>query len=106
MLKKLTPAAYEEYVKNGKKTCVVLVSRETCHVCETVHPKLEALSEEYSDLTFYEANVNQLQNLLLENRLKGVPQTLFFKKGKVEDVISGDASEDDFADKIEELLDD
>ena len=106
MLKKLSPAAFDEYVKKAKKPCLVMVSRDTCHVCETVHPKLEALSEEYPDFPFYEVNVNQMQNLLLENRLKGVPQTLFYKGGKVESIITGDASEDDFADKIDELLED
>ena len=106
MLKKLNPVAFDEYVKKGKKPCLVLVSRDTCAVCERVHPKLEALSEEYEDFPFYEVNVNQMQNLLLENRLKGVPQTLFYKGGKVAAVITGDASEDDFADKIEEMQED
>lgn len=105
MLKKLNPVAFDEYVKKSKKPCLVMVSRKTCTVCEKVHPKLETLSEDYPDFPFYEVDVNQMQNILLENRLKGVPQTLFYDGGKVVSVITGDASEDDFADKIEELLD-
>ena len=42
--------------------------------------------------------------LLPKYRLKGIPQTLFFNNGEVKAVITGDASEDDFADKIEETM--
>ncbi|MBO4364998.1 MAG: thioredoxin family protein [Eggerthellaceae bacterium] len=103
MIKKLKPAAFNEIVEEQGKTCLVLVTRKDCSVCKKVHPKLEGLSEDYPDFAFYEVDVNEQPGVLTKNHLKGVPQTIFYANGNVKAVITGDAPEDDFADKIEEM---
>ena len=103
-MKKLGPEAFEELVEDGGQKCLVLVSRKTCHVCQEVHPKIEALEADYPNYTFYEIDVEQQPTILPKYHLKGVPQTMFFAGGNVKAVISGDAPEDDFAEKIEEFM--
>lgn len=103
MIKKLKAAAFNEIVEEQGKTCLVLVTRKDCTVCKRVHPKLEELSEDYPDFPFYEVDVNEQPGVLTKNHLKGVPQTIFYSGGNVKAVITGDAPEDDFADKIEEM---
>lgn len=104
MLKRLRPAAFSEIVEEQGQSCLVLVTRKDCTVCKKVHPKIEALAEEYSDKPFYEVDVNEQPGVLTKNHLKGVPQTLFYVNGAVKAVITGDAMEDEIADKVEELL--
>lgn len=102
-MKKLNAVAFNEIVEEDGQRCLVLFSRKDCAVCKSVHPKLEGLESDYPDYPFYEIDVEEQPRLLPKYRLKGIPQTLFFDNGEVKAVITGDASEDDFADKIEEM---
>ena len=99
----LNDVAFEEFVEDEGERCVVLFSRESCTVCQSVHGKLEALAGDYPDIAFYEVDVEKQPRLMMKHHLKGVPQTLFFAGGELRGRITGDASEDDFADHIESL---
>lgn len=102
-MEKLNGVAFEEIVEDDGDTCLVLFSRKTCTVCQSVHAKLDNLEADYPDFPFYTIDVEEETSLLPKFRLKGVPQTLFFANGEVKGRITGDASEDDFADQIEAL---
>lgn len=99
----LNAAAFEEIVEDGGDRCLVLFSRESCTVCQSVHSKLETLEGEYPDVPFYGVDVEKQPRLMAKFHLKGVPQTLFFTGGELRSRITGDASEDDFAERIESL---
>lgn len=99
----LNAVGFEEIVEDDGEHCLVLFSRTSCTVCQSVHAKLETLKDDYPSVSFYEVDVEQQPSLMAKQHLKGVPQTLFFANGKVQARITGDASEDDFADRIEGL---
>ncbi|OUO90665.1 hypothetical protein B5F40_05585 [Gordonibacter sp. An230] len=99
----LNAAAFEEIVEDDGEHCLVLFSRKSCTVCKSVHAKLEALKEDYPSVPFFEVDVEEQPGLMAKQHLKGVPQTLFFADGEAQSRITGDASEDDFADRIEAL---
>ncbi len=99
----LNTAAFEEIVENDGEKCLVMFSRKSCTVCQSVHAKLEALKDDYPSVPFYEVDVEEQPRLMAKQHLKGVPQTLFFADGEARSRITGDASEDDFADRIEGL---
>ncbi len=100
---KLGTAAFEEYVEDGGQRCLVLFTRASCPVCQSVRAKLEALRGDYPDLPFYEVDAERQPQLMARFRLKGVPQTLLFADGEPRDRITGDAGEDELADRIEAL---
>ncbi len=102
-MEKLNATAFEEIVEDDGETCLVLFSRKTCTVCQSLHVKLDSLEADYPDFPFYQIDVEETPNLMGKFHLKGVPQTLFFKDGEVEKRITGDCSEDDLADQIEAL---
>lgn len=103
-MKKLNAAAFSEIVEEEGDPCLVLMSRTSCHVCKAVHPKLESLEKDYPSFPFYEVDVEEQPGLLPKYHLKGVPQTLFFDDGEMKYVITGDAPEDEFAEKIEDMM--
>lgn len=99
----LTTVAFEELVEEEGQHCLVLFTRTSCPVCQSVHATLEALKDEFLAAPFYEVDVEQQPSLLRKYHLKGVPQTLFFADGSVRAHITGAASEDDFAQCLIEL---
>ena len=105
MLQKIDYQGYKENIENGKQSCVLFITREeNCSVCKKVQPKLENLSEEYEDFPFYMMDVYDAQAVLMDFRLKSLPQVIFFDDGEFHLNIPGDATEDDFALKVEYLM--
>lgn len=102
-MEKLNPVAFEEIVENEGEHCLVMFSRKTCHVCQSVHGKLDNLEADYPDVPFYSIDVEENPNLQAKFHLKGVPQTLFFAEGEVKARLTGDHSEDEFADELDKL---
>ncbi len=92
-------------VINKNEPCVVVLSRENCHVCQEVLPKIEDISEKFAGkLSFYYTDVEEDKSLLKQFSLKGVPQILFFKDGGFFGKLSGNVEEEDIEEKIEEII--
>ena len=105
MLQQIDYKGYVDHIKDAKQSCVLFITREdNCSVCKKVQPKLENLSEEYEDLPFYMMDVYDAQVVLMESHLKSLPQVIFFEDGDFHLNIPGDATEDEFALKVEYLL--
>lgn len=100
----LNRVAFREIVEDDGEPCLVIFSRKSCHVCQAVHGKLDNLEGEYSDVPFYEVDVETDPELQNKFSLKGVPHVLFFKDGEVLARLTGNHDEDEYAEKIEELL--
>lgn len=100
----LNRVAFQEIVEGDGEPCLVIFSRKSCHVCQAVHGKLDNLEKEYTDVPFYEVDVEAEPELQNKFSLKGVPHVLFFRDGEVLDRLTGNHDEDEYADKIEALL--
>lgn len=103
-MKELNYAAYQEYFLDEEQTGLILFSRQSCHVCQKVHPIIEELQEEFKQVDFYHVDVDIEENLMSKCKVKGVPQLLYIKDGEEVYRLAGEHSYDDYAEGIEEYL--
>lgn len=104
-MQKLDTALFEEIVYDDGEACLVEFSRKSCHVCQSVKPKLEELEEDYEGkFGFYIVDVEEQPGLFSRFSLKGVPQVLFFNDGEYVGKMSGEKEIEDYEEKIEEIL--
>lgn len=104
-LTRIDAEAVDEVINNKNEPCLIVFSRENCHVCQEVVPRVEELAEKFvSKLLFYYIDVEDNKDILKKYALKGVPQILFFKGGEFCGRIAGNVEEEDIEEKITELL--
>ena len=102
-MKDLRKNSFEEIVDEEGENCLVIFSRKSCPVCQSVTGKLQELEEEFNDIPFYHIDSEAETGLMTRFRLKGVPQVLFFQDGAEKKRIAGDNDIDDYADALESL---
>ncbi|WP_434512519.1 thioredoxin family protein [Desulfitobacterium sp. AusDCA] len=104
-LKRLVANSFEEIVYDSGEPCLVIFSRKTCHVCQSVVPVLEELQPQFEGkFGFYYVDVEEQKFLFQRFSLKGVPQILFFKDGEYQGKIVGAVDDEKVKDKITEVL--
>ncbi|KJS80057.1 MAG: thioredoxin [Peptococcaceae bacterium BICA1-8] len=104
-IQKVDSNQLDEAIFKNNEACVVVFSREGCHVCQEVVPRVEEISKEYEGkLSFYYVDVEEEKDLFKKFSLKGVPQLLFFKDGEFHGKLAGDVEEDDIEEKIDCLI--
>ncbi|MEG6522700.1 thioredoxin family protein [Desulfotomaculum sp. 1211_IL3151] len=104
-LKQLDSASFEEIIYVNCEPCLVIFSRETCHVCQGVVPVLEELQPKYDGkFGFYYVDVEENKSIFRQFSLKGVPQILFFKDGEYQAKLAGEVEEKQVEEKIESVL--
>lgn len=105
-MENLTQAAFEQKIKEGKETCLVLFGKETCPICQEVHPLLEEVEEGYTDkpFGFYYVDAAVETALFKSLGLHGVPSTLFFREGEEVQRFSGAREYEEFEFFIDRVL--
>ncbi|MBS3970601.1 MAG: thioredoxin family protein [Clostridia bacterium] len=104
-LTRIDAEAVDEVINNKNEPCLIVFSRENCHVCQEVVPRVEELAEKFvGKLLFYYIDVEDNKDILKKYALKGVPQILFFKGEEFCGRIAGNVEEEDIEEKITELL--
>ena len=105
-MQELNASTFEEIIYDDGKPCLVLFSRQSCHVCQEVHPIIEEIEEEYAgkDFGFYHVDIEAEKDLFNRFSLKGVPQVLFFNEGEFLGKFDGKKEEEDYTNKIDEIL--
>ncbi|MDF7668767.1 MULTISPECIES: thioredoxin family protein [unclassified Lactobacillus] len=99
-MKTINSEFFDEVVEDDGQKCLILFSRKTCPVCQKVHPKVEDLEDEFSEIPFYNVDVEESPELQAKLRLKGVPHVILFDDGEPVKRLSGNHSEDDYADML------
>lgn len=100
-LQPLDAAAFDEIIYDKGKSCLVIFSRKTCHVCKEVVPLLEELQPNYEGtFDFYYVDIEENAGLFQRFSLKGVPQILYFKEGEFQGKQAGLVDEEKVAEKI------
>lgn len=101
----LTAQNFDDVIYDDGEPCLVLFSRKSCHVCQSVHPKLEEVEEDYKGkFGFYHVDVEDERNLFNRFSLKGVPQVLFFNDGEYVGKMAGDHEVEEYEDKIDSVI--
>ncbi|MEL7564181.1 MAG: thioredoxin family protein [Dehalobacterium sp.] len=104
-LQKLNDAGFEEMIYDNGEPCVVIFSRQSCHVCQEVVPVLEELAPKYKGkFGFYYVDVEEQKALFQRFSLKGVPQLLFFTDGEYQGKMVGKVEDEQVEEKIAEIL--
>ena len=96
---------FEERIKNSK-TGKVLVDcyAEWCGPCKTMHGVIESLEKNIEGVTICEADVEEIEDLTTELRIRNIPTTLIFKNGNIVERIVGTYSMEDLIEKIKTHL--
>ncbi|MBQ7707095.1 MAG: thioredoxin [Lachnospiraceae bacterium] len=81
MVKVINQAEFDE-VRNSE-LAVVDFSAVWCGPCKMVAPVLEQVSEELTDVRFFNVDVDKNMDLAQEYKITNIPAILVMKKGKV-----------------------
>ncbi len=76
-----------------------------CGPCKAIAPHVDAISQEYADrVKVVKVNVDEEPELALRYGIQSIPTLLFFKDGKVQDMIVGVVPKQTIVQKLEALL--
>ena len=84
----------------SSKCALVDFSAAWCGPCNMIGPIVEQLSEEKSDVEFFNADVDKNPDLAMKYRIQSIPALVLFKDGKEADRSIGVIPKD----KIEEFI--
>lgn len=98
MVKKIENNDMSEVLSS--KCALVDFSAAWCGPCNMIGPIVEQLSEEKSDVEFFNADVDKNSDLAMEYRIQSIPALVLFKDGKEADRSIGVIPKD----KIEKFI--
>lgn len=76
-----------------------------CGPCRAIAPHVDAISQEYAGRAkVVKVNVDEEPELALRYGIQSIPTLLFFKDGKVQDMIVGVVPKQTIIEKLEALL--
>lgn len=85
--------AFDEAVKDAGDSLVVVDFATTwCGPCKVMEPKMNAMSEEYTDAIFYKVigdSSAEASSLMKREGVRAVPSFHFWKNGEKVDVVNG-----------------
>ncbi len=79
---------FEEII-SGKGLTVVDFSATWCMPCRMLAPILEQVAEKKDDVSFYNIDIDEYEDVAKRYRIFSVPTLLAFKEGKVIDSLVG-----------------
>ncbi|KAL4872607.1 thioredoxin-like protein [Aspergillus spectabilis] len=81
-------AEFDEKILNAKGAVVLDCFATWCGPCKAIAPKVEQFAAAYSDVTFYQIDVDELSDVAAELGVRAMPTFMLFKDGqKVGDVV-------------------
>lgn len=98
MVEKITNNDMSKALK--AKIAVVDFSATWCGPCQMLAPLLEQISEEMTDVEFYNADTDANEQLTLKNGISNIPALILIKDGQIVDKRVGFAPKDQLVDWI------
>lgn len=80
--------------------CVVDFSANWCGPCRMLKPIIEDIESMLGDVTFYNVDVDECEDIAKEYKIFSIPTILAFKKGVVADTMVGLGTQDEIIDFI------
>ena len=87
-MNRLTEEEFDDLVYDREESAVIFFHKEGCGACAEAAKQLESLSEDQS-WTFAEVNALEERGLSSRFNLRGVPQVLFFRGGRLIKTLAG-----------------
>lgn len=98
---KLNNQNFKQEVLNSDKTVIVDFYADWCGPCKMMSPIIDEISEELSDkVKVCKLNVDENQDLSIEYDVMSIPTLIFFKNGKVDNVLVGLRDKDEILKNI------
>ncbi len=88
-LKELTTSEFDAFISSSETPILVDFWAEWCGPCRLVAPVLEEISNERSDVTIVEVNVDNEPELAGRFNVQAIPTLILFKKGEIAQRIMG-----------------
>ncbi|MBS6645176.1 MAG: thioredoxin [Clostridiaceae bacterium] len=86
---KITKENFESEVMNSDKPVMVDFFATWCGPCKMLHPVVEALSNEVTDVKIGELDIDEQIELAEKYRIMTVPSLVLFKNGEAVDKLVG-----------------
>ena len=103
MVSELTNKEFEEFIKEG--TVLIDFYADWCMPCVMMGPIVEDMSEKFEGkIKFGKVNIEDSQAIAQKFNVNSIPNFVVFKDGKVEKQFVGGMAEDDFEDRLKEVL--
>jgi len=104
-LKNIDSNNFDEIIYDEAEPSLVMFSRESCNICQTVLPVLEELQSKYTGkYNFYYVDAEKQTNLSQRFTIRGVPQILFFNEGEFLGKLTGNIGSSQVNEKILEVF--
>ncbi len=96
----------DEVIGQSNRPYVVDVYASWCVPCQMMHPIFEKLADQFKEkIVFLKVDADKSPELLSGLSIRGVPTFIFFdKSGSIKDRVSGQISQDDFIQYLNNLL--
>ncbi len=103
MVLELTNKEFGDFVKEG--TVLIDFYADWCMPCVMMGPIVEDMSEKFEGkIKFGKVNIEDNQAIAQKFNVTSIPNFVVFKDGKVEKQFIGGIAEDDFEDRLQEVL--
>ncbi len=105
ILKINSESDFSKKVLNCDKPVIVKFETDWCGACKTMAPVFEKSADEFvGKMKFTQVDADKQKELATKYEVKGVPTFIFFKDGKIVEKIEGGMDENDFKEKIKEII--
>jgi len=103
MVTELTNGKFNDFIKSG--TVLIDFYADWCMPCVMMGPVVEEMSEKFKGkIKFGKVNVEENQDIASKFNVFSIPNFVLFKDGKVANQFVGGMSEEDFENKLKELI--
>jgi thioredoxin 1 len=102
---KITDVNFHKEVEEHKGPAVVEFFATWCGHCQNFEPVYQALAGEFGDkIKMCQLDIDQSPEMTEKYRISGTPTIIFFKNGKKEDEVVGEAAKETMQSKLRAML--
>jgi len=105
IVSEITESEFSKIINNKEKNLVIVdFFAEWCMPCVVLSPVIERLAEKFPKVKFAKINVDGAPKLSQEYEISSIPCIIFFKDGKVVDMVVGAVNERILEEKISDYF--